>query len=67
MGKLPQAVEIIFEVQRKRINEKTTREKKRLFNSQNVFIYLFFLFRPLLFSNLKIFLFLVHLKQFKVL
>jgi hypothetical protein len=39
MGKLPQAVEIIFEVQRKRINEKTTREKKKLFNSQNVFFF----------------------------
>jgi hypothetical protein len=28
MGVLPQALEIIFEVQRKRINEKTTRKNK---------------------------------------
>jgi hypothetical protein len=28
MGVLPQALEIIFEVQRKRINDKITREKK---------------------------------------
>jgi len=36
MGVLPQALEIIFEVQRKRINEKARRKKiKKLFNSQN--------------------------------
>jgi hypothetical protein len=32
MGALPQALEIIFEVQRKRSNEKIPRKKKKLFN-----------------------------------
>jgi hypothetical protein len=32
MGALPQALEIIFEVQRKRINEKITKKRKKLSN-----------------------------------
>jgi hypothetical protein len=39
MGALPQPLEIIFEVQRKKINEKNNKEKKKLFNSQNVFFF----------------------------
>jgi hypothetical protein len=38
MGVLPQALEIIFEVQRKIINEKITR-KKKLSNLQNAFFF----------------------------
>jgi hypothetical protein len=64
MGALPQALEIIFEVQRKRSNEKITRRKNKLSNLQNVCVRVFFflLFVPLLFSKLITFLFLVHLK-----
>jgi hypothetical protein len=39
MGALPQALEIIFEVQIKRINKKLARKKKKNFNSQNAFIF----------------------------
>jgi len=39
MRVLPQALEIIFEVQRKMINEKITRKKKWLFNLQNSFVF----------------------------
>jgi hypothetical protein len=38
---LPQALEIIFEVQRKRSNEKVTRKKKPS-NLQNTFFFLSF-------------------------
>jgi hypothetical protein len=48
MGVLPQVLEIIFEVQSKRINEKITQNK--LSYIQNAFFFL--LFRPLLLSNL---------------
>ncbi len=37
MGALPQALEIIFEVQRKTNNEKTNKKKNKHFNLQNVF------------------------------
>jgi len=40
MQVLPQALEIIFEAQRKRSNEKITRKKKKLFNLQNSFFFL---------------------------
>jgi hypothetical protein len=63
MGVLPQALEIIFEVQRKMINEKISRKKKAFQLTKGVF----FLFGPLLPSNLITFIFLIHLKQFKVL
>jgi hypothetical protein len=42
MGVLPQALEIIFEVQRERSNEKNSKKKNKLFNSQNVFFFPFF-------------------------
>jgi hypothetical protein len=64
MGMLLQALEIMFEVQRKRINEKITRKKKPF---QLTKLFFFFFFGPLLLSNLITFLFLIHLKQFKVL
>jgi hypothetical protein len=42
MGVLPQALEIIFEVQLKLINEKTARRKNTLSNSQTHFFFFFF-------------------------
>jgi hypothetical protein len=39
MGVLPQALEIIFEVQRKRSNEKNSKKKSKLSNSQNVVLF----------------------------
>jgi hypothetical protein len=59
MGALPQALEIIFEVQRKRSNEKITRKKKAF---QLTKCLLFFIFGSLLLSNLINFLFFIHLK-----
>jgi hypothetical protein len=56
MGAQPQALEFIFEMQRKRNNENITRRKIS-----------FLLFGPLLLSNLITFLFLIHFKSFKVL
>jgi hypothetical protein len=58
MGALTQALDIIFEVQRTRSNEKKTFQLTK---------HIVILFGPLLLSNLIIFLFLIHLKQFKVL
>jgi hypothetical protein len=49
MGLLPQALEIIFEVQRKGIKYKKI---NKLSNLQNTFFSFFFIFGPLLFSNL---------------
>jgi len=52
MGGLPQALKIIFEVQRKKNNEKITRKKKSFFNLQNAFFFSWFLlFEPLSLSN----------------
>ncbi len=62
---LSQALEIIFEVQRKRSDEKIIRKKKKLFNLKNMFFFSFFLFEPLLLSNLITFLFFIHFWQFK--
>jgi hypothetical protein len=39
MGVLPQALEIIFEMKRKRSNEKIIRKKKKLSNLQNLFFF----------------------------
>jgi hypothetical protein len=64
MGTLAQALEIIFEVQRKRINEKITKKEKAFQLTKSGF---FLLFRALLLSNLITFLFLIHYKQFKML
>jgi hypothetical protein len=66
MGALPQALEIIFEVQRKKNNDKSNKKKNKHFNLQNVFFFCSFLFGPLLPSNLITFLFLTHLKWFQV-
>jgi len=61
MGVLPQALETIFEVQSERSNEKIS------FPKYKTWFFFFLLFGPLLLSNLITFLFLIHLKRFKVL
>jgi hypothetical protein len=58
IGALPQALEIIFEAQRKRTNEK--KKKKKLSELQNAIFFL--LFGPPLLSNLITFLFLIQFK-----
>jgi hypothetical protein len=68
MGAVPQALEIIFEVQRKKINENITRKKKSFPTLKKLFFNFFNLpFGPLLLSNLITFLFLIHFKQLKIL
>jgi hypothetical protein len=63
MKALPQALDIIFEVQMKRNNEKITRNKKKAFSTYKMHLFLFFLlFKPLLLSNLIAFLFFIHFK-----
>jgi hypothetical protein len=52
MGALPQALEIIFEVQMKRSNEKIVRRKIASQLIKRVFFPLSFLFGPLLLSKL---------------
>jgi hypothetical protein len=42
MGVLPQALEIIFEMQMKRSNEKITRKKKAFKFTKHVFFFFFF-------------------------
>jgi hypothetical protein len=65
MGALPQALEIVFEVQRKRSNEKITRKKKKLSNLRNAFFFFcLLLFGPLLLLNIITFLFLIHFQRF---
>jgi len=44
MGALPQALEIIFEMQTKGSNEKITKKKKKLSNLQNTFFFFLNLF-----------------------
>jgi hypothetical protein len=58
MGELPQSLEIIFEVQMKRTNEKIERRKRSFTTYKMHFLF------PL-FSKLITFLFLVHFKRFK--
>jgi hypothetical protein len=65
MRALPQALEIIFEVQKRRSNEKTARKKKSFSTYKMQFF--FFSLDPFLFSKLLTFSFIVHLKTFKVL
>jgi hypothetical protein len=66
MWVLPQAVEIIFEVQRKRSNEKITRKKKSFSTyKKRMFFFFSFLFGPLLLLNLIIFYFLFILNNLK--
>jgi hypothetical protein len=67
VGALAQALEIIFEVQKKKSNEKITRRKISFSTYKMHFILFFSLFGPLQLSNLVTFLFLIHFKQFKVL
>jgi hypothetical protein len=58
MGALPQALEIIFGVQRKRRNEKITK-KKTIPTYKTHFGFFSFSLDPLLLSNLITFLFLI--------
>jgi hypothetical protein len=52
MGVLPQALEIIFEVQQmKRSNEKITRKIKKLSNLQTIFFSFFFSLNPSYFQS----------------
>jgi hypothetical protein len=62
MGVLSQALEIIFEVQKKRKNEKIARRKISFPTYKPCFFFLFLLCGPLLLSKLITFLFLVHFK-----
>jgi hypothetical protein len=66
MEELPQALEIIFEVQRKRSREKISR-KKKVFQLTKHILFIFLFFGPFLFSNIITFLFFIHLKLFKML
>jgi len=59
MGALPQALEIIFEMQTKGSNEKITKKKKSFPAYKTLF---FLIFKSLLFSNFITFLFFIHLK-----
>jgi hypothetical protein len=63
-GVLTQALEILFEVQRKKINEKTTR-RKISFPTYKMHFFIFYFFEPLLLSNVIIYLFIIN--RFKVL
>jgi hypothetical protein len=64
---LLQILEIIFEVQRKRSVEKNNKKRNKLSILQNTFFSFFFLFGPILLSNLITFLFFIHFNWFKVL
>ncbi len=67
---LLQVLEIIFEVQRKMNNEKITKTQISFQTYKTRFFFpffFFFLFGPLLLSNLITFLFLIHFKRFKML
>jgi hypothetical protein len=68
MRALPQALEFVFEVQKKRSNEKIARKKKSFPTYKMFFSFFFFLFLgPLLFLNLITFLFFIHFQRFKML
>jgi hypothetical protein len=60
MGTLPQGIEIVFEMQMKRSNEKIAKRKISVPTYKAQFFFL--LFEPLLFSKLITFLFFVHFK-----
>jgi hypothetical protein len=66
MGGLLQTLEVIFEMQRKRRNEKKNKKENKIFNLQNMCVF-FFSLEPFLVSNLITFLFFIHFKQFKML
>jgi hypothetical protein len=59
---LPQALEIIFEVQMKRSNEKITKRKISFSIYKTFFFPFFLLFGPLTLSDLITFLFLIQFK-----
>jgi dipeptide/tripeptide permease len=63
-GTLFQALEIVFEVQRKRSNEKNKKKKNKLFNLQNAFFVSFLFWTPPTF-NLTTFSFFIHLNDLK--
>jgi hypothetical protein len=63
MKTLPQVLKIIFEVQIKMSNEKITIREINFLTYKTPF----FFFRLFLFSNLIMFLFVIHFKRFKVL
>jgi hypothetical protein len=65
MGVLPQALEILFEMQRKRSNEKITRKKKKKSFPTHKLVFFFSFLWPVLFSKFLTFSFFVHLKRFK--
>jgi F0F1-type ATP synthase membrane subunit a len=52
MGTLPQAFKIIFEMQRKKINEKITRKKKRFATLKTHLFFFFFSLDPSYFETL---------------
>jgi hypothetical protein len=62
MGMSPQALEIIFQMQMKKNNEKVTRRKISFSTDKMHFFSFFLLFRPLLFSKLLTFSFFVYFK-----
>jgi hypothetical protein len=62
MGTLVQVLEIIFEVQRKMSNEKITIREIVFPTYKTRFFFQFFLFGPLLLSNLITFLIFIHFK-----
>jgi hypothetical protein len=51
MGALPQALEIVFEVQRKKSNEKTTKRKISFPSYQTLYFLLSSLWTPLTFKS----------------
>ncbi len=59
-----QVVQIIFEMQSQRTNQKKSSKKNTFIQLQNVFFFHFFSFWLLLLLNLIIFLFFIHFKQF---
>jgi hypothetical protein len=61
---LPQALEIVLEVQRKKNNEKITRRKMNFPTFKSLF---FFPLWTFLLSNLITYLFIIYFKLFKVL
>jgi hypothetical protein len=65
MGALRPALEFIFQVQRKRNNEKIERRKVSFATHKTHFFFVYFLFEPLLLSKLQTFSFLVHFKRLK--
>jgi hypothetical protein len=67
MKALPQALEIIFEVPKKRNIRKIARRKKKAFQLTKHIFFFFLLFGPFVLSRLLTFSFLVHFKQLKML